>query len=126
MPPRDIWDINPVYERVYWQSYCEFLASNSHILGFIPSVLVEESEEVSDDEEQDGMDVQEDEYFDEISRINEDGFEVEELSDSSSDEDDDDDVIDLTIGQFHYGGSENPIVVDDCSNSDEPQPSAWA
>ena len=43
MPPRDIWDPNPVYQSQFFYNYCEFLFENVE-LEIVPSVLIDESE----------------------------------------------------------------------------------
>jgi hypothetical protein len=67
MPPRDIWDVNPVYQTDFYFSYCEWLASETR-LGIYPLALVEESEVFVDASE----------------------YEYESIADSESDDEDDD------------------------------------
>ena len=48
MPPRDLWDINPVYRQDFFSGYLHFFVSNEDVLGY-PFHLVEEST-MSDEE----------------------------------------------------------------------------
>lgn len=115
MPPRDLFDLNPIYERVFYWNYCEFISAHSHELGFYPRQMVEESEIAEEEEEEEEeaevindrtlWDIEE--FFEDLARQypgavrnEEDGFEVEELSD------DDMSVIDLTLGD---GTVDDPI-----------------
>jgi hypothetical protein len=79
MPPRDIWDVNPVYQTDFYFSYCEWLASETR-LGIYPLALVEESEvfvdAIGDEEELEGGSDSE--------------YEYESIADSESDDEDDD------------------------------------
>lgn len=79
MPPRDIFDSNPVYSRRFFWPYCEFIDRNSAVLGFIPSQLYNESEMWSDEREE----VEEEEY--EEDGLSASGFEQEDISSDTSD-----------------------------------------
>ena len=42
MPPRDLWDINPVYRQDFFSGYLHFFVSNQDLIGY-PFHLVEVS-----------------------------------------------------------------------------------
>lgn len=43
MPPHQEWDLNPVYQRSFTETYAEFFVSHPE-LGFMPSSMIEYSE----------------------------------------------------------------------------------
>lgn len=98
MPPRDLFDLNPVYESSFYWTYCEFFQLNP-ILEIIPTSMIEDAEvsvNGQDDEEDDDDDrtiaplTRSDFYHDTDSEEGE--FEREDL-DSDSESDDDDELM---------------------------------
>lgn len=57
MPPRDLWDINAIYQQGFFQSYCEFLASNGQLEVYPTYLMTDPEAEImadgSDEDEED-------------------------------------------------------------------------
>lgn len=122
MPPRDLYDVNPIYEQVFFQSYCEFLAGYPE-LEIYPTYLMTDPDAELDplysdsDDEKDVIPVG---YIADT----EDDFEHESIPDSDSEMDIDDDVgptalmrlyddICHAIGEPRLGSRHLPIDLTD-------------
>lgn len=90
MPPRDMWDLNPVFATSYWESYLDMLDVR---IGMVSEDREDESEIPREGELQ-----WEDEEDMDVVQAQEEGFECEEVL-SSDDEDDGYTIEDLLLYQ---------------------------
>jgi hypothetical protein len=89
MPPRDLYDINPVYSYAFFSAYCDLLVGHP-ILEIDPLQLIEVSMLTEGE-------------FREIFQMDEDpDTEVEELHDGSTDDDDSDSDDDMSDGEAEW------------------------
>lgn len=117
MPPRDIFDINPVYSRRFYWPYCEFINNHSDQIGFYPAQLLDESEVwVDDTEEVDDMDIDRNESNEEEDIHT--SMQVAEVWDSLSPE-----VRRYYEALFNLGGFEREEIAstDESSDDDEDE-----
>lgn len=113
MPPRDLWDSNPVHQPSFYFTYCEWLAENP-VLGILPSVLVDEGEVVTDDEEEEFDDEEDDGWY-----SSGDDYEQEEVDDEEEEEDGDEEGddpfeelwrwLEAIDRRYAQGSASNPI-----------------
>lgn len=90
MPPRDLFDINPVYANAFFSAYCDLLVGHP-ILEIDPLQLIEVSMLTA---EEFGLIFEMDEEMDIET-------EVEEIHDGSTDEDSDSDS-DMSVGEREW------------------------